>query len=156
MALGATSCTQAIQEAYQHSDILKTFFHGHSFTGNPLACAAANASYQILTTETCQQDIIRVGSKLSGFCEKLSGHHLIQEVRQIGAILALELKSQEDTSYVNEARHRLYPFFIERGVLLRPLGNILYVIPPYIITDEELETVYGAIEELLMEANWLT
>jgi len=155
MGMGATSCTESIQEAYQHSDIMKTFFHGHSFTGNPIACAAANASFDLLVTPQCKRNIQRIDKRLAHYKMHLAQNSLIKEVRHMGTILALELASNQDTSYVNEARHRLYPFFMERGVLLRPLGNILYIIPPYVITNEQLDLVFNAIAELLEEANWL-
>ena len=64
-------------------------------------------------------------------------------------MLSFEVETAGETSYLNEIRHRVFPFFIERGVLLRPLGNIIYVLPPYIIKNEELEQVYDAIKEFL-------
>ena len=151
MALGATSCTGRIQEVYRHQDILKTFFHGHSFTANPLACAAANASFELLQSQECQQNITRITERHATFKQRMDSHPLIQRVTHLGTILSLELRTDEATSYLNEARHHLYPYFINRGILLRPLGNVLYVLPPYVITDEELSRVYEAIEELLNE-----
>ncbi|MDH3710959.1 MAG: adenosylmethionine--8-amino-7-oxononanoate transaminase [Cyclobacteriaceae bacterium] len=153
MALGATSCTAAIQQAYLHQDILKTFFHGHSFTANPLACAAANASFSLLVSEECQQHIKRISALHKEFKQRLSGHQGLQRITHLGTILAIEIKSDEKSSYVNEARHRLYPFFLSRGVLLRPLGNIVYILPPYVITDDELSQVYRTLEELLEVIN---
>lgn len=149
LALGATTCTAAVQDAYRHKDILKTFFHGHSYTANPIACAAANASFELLTTDQCQQNITRISSSFSHFKKRVITHHKINSVTHLGAILAIEFNSPGDTSYVNEARHELYPFFLSRNVLLRPMGNIIYIIPPYVITDEELDLVYHAILEYL-------
>ena len=142
MALGATSCTDDIQNAYHHDDILKTFFHGHSFTANPIACAAANASFDLLNTDECIQNIQRISKSFEDFKQRIDTHPYVQSVTQLGAIIALEFRTSEDTSYINEARHELYPYFLSKNVLLRPLGNIIYIIPPYVITDQQLDTVY--------------
>ena len=149
LPLGATTCTGAVQEAYNYQDIYKTFFHGHSYTANPIACAAANASFKLLMSPECQQDINRVADSLAAFKDKIDSHKKVKSCMHLGAILAIEFVSTEDTSYINEARHELYPFFLSRGVLLRPLGNIIYIIPPYVIEHQELEQVYRAIEEYL-------
>jgi adenosylmethionine-8-amino-7-oxononanoate aminotransferase len=145
MALGATTCTKAVQDAYQHQDILKTFFHGHSFTANPIACAAANASFELLMSDACQAHIDRISSSFERFKHRIESKEKVVAVTHLGTILAIEFQSQGETSYVNEARHELYPYFMSKNVLLRPLGNIVYIIPPYVISDEELDMVYNAI-----------
>jgi adenosylmethionine-8-amino-7-oxononanoate aminotransferase len=149
MAMGVTSCTEEIIEAYRDNDLMKTFFHGHSFTANPIACAAANASFELLIDDKCQQAISELSALQAQYKQQFVGHAKIRNVRHLGTILALELDTKTETSYANEVKHTLYPFFLERNILLRPLGNIIYVLPPYIITPEELSTVYTAIEELL-------
>ena len=149
LALGATSCTNKIQEAYNHEDILKTFFHGHSYTANPIACAAANASFELLMTDECNRNIQRISSGFKDFKKRIETHPKVQSVTHLGAILTMEFKTFGDTSYINEARHELYPYFLSKNVLLRPLGNIIYIIPPYVISDQELEVVYRAIESYL-------
>lgn len=151
LPLGATTCTSTIQQAYYHQDIYKTFFHGHSYTANPLACAAANASFDLLTSDQCQADIIRIAESFSRFRSRIAPHAKVKSVSQLGAILAIEFNTPGETNYINEARHELYPYFLSKGVLLRPLGNIIYLIPPYVITDRELETVYQAIEDYLQD-----
>lgn len=149
IALGATSCTNDIVEAFQSPELIKTFLHGHSFTANPIACAAANASFDLLTKKECWSDIERISDRHQQFLQKHQGNPIIKDIRSIGTILALEFKTDADSSYFSEMRNKLYPFFIDREVLLRPLGNLIYIIPPYIITDGELEKVYRAIEEFL-------
>jgi adenosylmethionine---8-amino-7-oxononanoate aminotransferase len=151
MAMGVTSCTEDIINAYRSIDILKTFFHGHSFTANPIACAAAIASLELLLSAECRENIERITYQHSIFKERVEGHRKIKEIRQLGTILAFELETEDETSYFNEARHRLYPFFLKRNVLLRPLGNVIYILPPYVISNEQLDQVYNAIEELLAE-----
>jgi len=149
MAMGVTSCTADIINAYRSNDIMKTFFHGHSFTANPIACAASIASFNLLMMKECVHSIENITKWHHEVKLKWEVHPKVKEVRQLGTILALELLTNESSSYVNEVRHRLYPFFVERGVLLRPLGNVIYVLPPYVITKNEIVIVYNAIEALL-------
>lgn len=149
MALGVTSCTDDIMDAYRSHDILKTFFHGHSFTANPIACAAAIASIELLENPETIQNIQRIAQRQQDFVKRIGTHPAVRAARHLGTIAALEIAAFEDTSYFNEARHKLYPFFLERDILLRPLGNVLYILPPYIITDDELGRVYEAITDLL-------
>jgi len=149
MALGVTSCTDKIMEPYKSTDIMKTFFHGHSFTANPIACAASIASFELLIAEKTQTQIVRISQWQKEFHNRISSHPKVLNSRVLGTIFALELKTDSDTSYVNEVRHKLYPFFLERDILLRPLGNVIYILPPYIIKKEEIEKVYEAVEEML-------
>jgi adenosylmethionine-8-amino-7-oxononanoate aminotransferase len=140
-------------EAYKSNDIMKTFFHGHSFTANPIACAASIASYELLIEKETQTQIAKISQWQKVFNEKISTHPKVANSRVLGTIFALELKTESDTSYVNEVRHKLYPFFLERDILLRPLGNVIYILPPYIINKEEIEKVYEAVEEMLETLN---
>jgi len=149
MALGATSCTSEIMEAYKSTDIMKTFFHGHSFTANPIACAASIASFDLLVEEDTQSRIAEISKWQKEFHDRISSHPKVLNSRVLGTIFALELKTDSDTSYVNEVRHKLYPFFLERDILLRPLGNVVYILPPYIINKDEIDKVYQAVEEML-------
>lgn len=149
LPLGVTSCTEHIADAFRSEDILKTFFHGHSYTANPLTCAVANASFEILTATECQASIQRISRRHQQFCQKVQTHSNILEARSCGTILALELQHPDGSSYTNALRKKIYPFFLERNILLRPLGNTLYMLPPYIIQDNELDTIYSAIEAFL-------
>ncbi|MEP2772404.1 MAG: adenosylmethionine--8-amino-7-oxononanoate transaminase [Fulvivirga sp.] len=149
MALGATSCTKDIVSAYESPELIKTFLHGHSFTANPIACASSNASFNLLMQSECQSNIQRISDLHRAFVKKHLGKSIIRDIRSLGTIMALEFETDHDSSYFSEMRNKLYPFFIERNILLRPLGNLIYVIPPYIITNKELSKVYLAIEEFL-------
>lgn len=151
LAMGLTTCTDKIQEAYRSNDLMKTFFHGHSFTGNPMTCAVANASLDLLLSEECQSNRSRLEQRHLGFKEKIEGHKLVRNPRVLGTIIAFELNTDKDTSYFNEARHHLYPYFIAKGILLRPLGNVIYLIPPYVISDEDLDFIYQTIINFLDE-----
>lgn len=149
MALGVTTCTEKVIAAYRSADLMKTFFHGHSFTANPIACAASLASLELLLTEECRLNRERINAKHQMFAEKLRNHPHIKDIRCLGVILAIEVSTIQETSYFNEARNNLYHYFLDRNLLLRPLGNVIYVLPPYIITNEELERIYLAIEEAI-------
>jgi len=149
MPLGVTSCSAQIASAYKTSDFTKTFFHGHSYTGNPLACAVANASFELLMKAECQQRIQHIEAHHRKFKQRIGLHAALQEVRVQGTILALELKTSDGTTYSNDLRKKIYPFFLKRNILLRPLGNVIYILPPYVITTEQLDQVYTAISEFL-------
>lgn len=149
LPLAVTTCTQAIFDAFLSDDKYKTFFHGHSYTGNPLGCAAALASLDLLLSNTCQADIQRIINRHQAFKAHIEQHPAVREVRQTGTVMAVEFDSTEATSYFNNLRDTLYNFFLGEGVLLRPLGNLIYILPPYCISDAELERIYGVIEQAL-------
>ncbi|MES2731047.1 MAG: adenosylmethionine--8-amino-7-oxononanoate transaminase [Bacteroidota bacterium] len=149
MALGATTCTEEVIAAFRSDDLMRTFFHGHSFTANPLACAAALASLDLLLTEECSQHIYRIAQKHLDFTEQMQNHPGIKEIRCLGVILAVEIHTLQATGYFNEARNSLNDYFLEQDLLIRPLGNVIYVLPPYVITNEELDRIYAAITQLL-------
>lgn len=149
MALGVTTCTQAIYAAFLSEDKHKTLFHGHSFTANPLACSAALASFDLLLSDQTQTRIREIGERHAAFAGRLRQHPGVRDVRQRGTILAFDLVTSSENSYFNSIRDTAYQFLLERGVLMRPLGNTLYILPPYCITDEELAYVYAQIDALL-------
>jgi len=149
MALGATSCSAAIYDAFLSDDKSKTLFHGHSYTGNPVACAAANASMDLFDEEATWSNIGRIERKHGDFVHVLEAYDTIENIRHLGTILAFDLKTGNETSYFNEDRDRIYQFFMEKKILLRPLGNVIYILPPFCITDPELNLIYGAIKELI-------
>ncbi|CAM3456494.1 adenosylmethionine--8-amino-7-oxononanoate transaminase [Pontibacter korlensis] len=144
MALGVTSCSEKIYEAFLHEDKSKTLFHGHSYTANPVACAAGLASMDLLLQPETQESIQRIGQRHADFAQSIKDLPQVLEVRQQGTILAVEFEDG-GTSYFSELRDTLYSFGIDNGVILRPLGNIIYVIPPYCITNEQLEQIYQTI-----------
>lgn len=150
LPMGITTCSQKIVEAFDTSDFYKTFFHGHSYTANPLACAAANASFKLLIDLSCHENIKRITLKHTHFINGIGIHKKLKEVRQLGTIIALEL-DQGETHYANDIRKKIYNYFLQKDILLRPLGNVIYILPPYIITNEELEIVYNAIRKFLEE-----
>ncbi len=148
LPMGITTCTASIFNAFYSDDHHQALFHGHSFTANPLACAAALASLELLLLASTQQNIHRIVQKHRAFAQSISQHSKIKEIRQLGTILAMEWKT-DSSSYFSSLKERLYDYFLEKGILLRPLGNILYILPPYCIADSELDFIYLAIEEAL-------
>jgi adenosylmethionine-8-amino-7-oxononanoate aminotransferase len=149
LPLGVTSCTEKVIAAYRANDLMKTFFHGHSFTANPLACAAANASLDLLLTAECEANRYRIAGRHAAFAERIVAHPAVLAVRRLGVVLALEVRTSAATSYFNEVRNSLYDYFLDRNLLIRPLGNVIYLLPPYVINDAELDRVYAEIETLL-------
>jgi adenosylmethionine-8-amino-7-oxononanoate aminotransferase len=148
LAMGVTLCSDRVEAAFRSEDRRHTFYHGHSYTGNALACAAANANLQIFEDEPVFDRITTIARINAERLELLRGLHQVGETRQIGTIGAVELCA-EDAGYLSAMRPKLYQFFLERGVLLRPLGNVVYVLPPYVISPEELHRVYDVIEEAI-------
>jgi adenosylmethionine-8-amino-7-oxononanoate aminotransferase len=149
MALGITSCTSEIYNAFLSEDRLKTLFHGHSFTANPVACSAALASLDLLLKEETLSNLHRITSQHEAFRNRIKDHPKLRDVRQTGTILALELDVNGNTSYFSNLRDDLYNFFVGEGVILRPLGNIIYILPPYCITNDDLKYIYSKIEAAL-------
>ncbi|TAE42186.1 MAG: adenosylmethionine--8-amino-7-oxononanoate transaminase [Sphingobacteriales bacterium] len=149
MPLGLTTCSQPIYDAFLSNDKLKTLFHGHSFTANPVACAAALASFDLLMQPQTMQHISRITAQHHAFKLKIQQHPKLKNVRQTGTILAIEWQNNTDTSYFSDLRTQLYNFFISKNIILRPLGNIIYILPPYCISESDLAYIYQQIEEAL-------
>ena len=149
MPLGATVVNEDIFDAFLAEDRSKMFFHGHSYTANPLACAAALASIDLLQNLKCIENRERIAKSHQIFGARLKSDSRVENVRQLGTVLAFDVKAEASTSYTNPIRDRLYHHFLDEGVLIRPLGNIVYVLPPYCISQEQLSRVYGAIETAL-------
>jgi adenosylmethionine-8-amino-7-oxononanoate aminotransferase len=148
MALGATTCTAPIYEAFLSEDRTRTFFHGHSYTANPVACTAGLASLELLLSPESAADRARIEARHAAFARTLAGLPGVAAVRQRGTILAVEFQVDEGTGYFSRLRDEFYALGLARGVLLRPLGNIVYVLPPYCITDEELRLVYDTLQAM--------
>ena len=153
MAMGITSCTKEIFNTFLSEDRMKTFFHGHSFTANPVACSAALASMDLMEKKETWQNIKRIEKSHKQFVKHISRQSSVVshicDIRILGTILAIELKSQNETSYFNPIRDRAANFFIDKGILLRPLGNVIYLVPPYCISDKDLQYIYNSIELFL-------
>lgn len=149
LPLGLTVTKQAIFEAFLDDEKARGFLHGHSYTGNPLACAAACATIEIFKNEASQLDIERIRNEHRIFYERIKGHPMLNDVRQCGTIIALELSSDNSSNYFSSIRERAFQFFIDKGMFLRPLGNVIFLNPPYCTTNEQLHYCYEVMEEFL-------
>ncbi|MGY9107492.1 MAG: aminotransferase class III-fold pyridoxal phosphate-dependent enzyme, partial [Alphaproteobacteria bacterium] len=148
LPMGATLATNEIYDAFYSVERAKTFFHSSSYTGNALACAAANASLNIFNKEPALERICAIAAHHTTRLKKFEGHRLIADIRQTGTIAALELGAR-DSGYFSELGPKLAKFYLDNNVLLRPLGNVVYVLPPYCTTTTELDRIYDVIEESL-------
>ncbi len=156
LPLGATACTEEVYKAFTktgnpgtgNSGTGNSFLHGHSYTANPLACVASLASLDLLLEEECTHQRQTIQALHQAFCHTWRDHPRLARLSSLGTCLALEFKV-DNGSYFHPIRNRLYKFFLERGILLRPLGNVLYVLPPYCIQEAELSYIYDKIGESL-------
>jgi adenosylmethionine-8-amino-7-oxononanoate aminotransferase len=148
LPLAATFSSDRVHDAFTGGDRARTFFHGHSYTANPIACAAANASLRIFEGEPVFERIAEIENVHAARLPALGAHPSVTDVRHIGTVAAIEL-NVPDAGYLSSLRPRLYEYFLSRGVLLRPLGNVVYILPPYVITPSQLNFVYDVIQDSL-------
>ena len=154
MPLGVTAATQDIFDAFYDDDRTRMLYHGHSFTANPTICAAALASMDLLLNDTCKAARQRITNAHADFAKTIKSNPAIDNIRQTGTILAITLKT-DSHSYHSNIRDTIYRFFLEKKIIMRPLGNIIYILPPYCITNEELNYIYDCIRELLSEPGFV-
>jgi adenosylmethionine-8-amino-7-oxononanoate aminotransferase len=148
LPLAVTLCRAAIFDAHYSTDRSKTFFHSSSYTANPIACAAACANLEIWQDEPVMERIATVAHAHTRGLDRFRGDRRFANVRQIGSIAALDVVT-DDAGYLAGIGPRLYDDFLRRGLLVRPLGNTIYLMPPYCSTPQELERVFDAIGEIV-------
>ena len=148
LPLAATVCTEEIHRAFVSDDRGHTFYHGHSYTGNAIAAAAAVASFKVFENEPVFERIAAISKIHQQRLAAIENHPAVGNVRCIGTVAAIELRA-DDAGYFSRLRPKLYDFFLDAGILLRPLGNVIYILPPYCITAEELHYVHDRIAESL-------
>lgn len=145
MPLAVTLATAPIYAAHYSNDRSKMFFHSSSYTANPLACAAALGNLEVWRDEPVRERIANLGKMQE---QRLRGLRAVKNARRIGTIAAFEVDEHE-SSYLSSRGPRLLAHFRDRNLLIRPLGNTIYVMPPFCITKEDLDLVYDAIEEAI-------
>ena len=145
MPLGLTVANQKIFDAFLHEEKTKALLHGHSFTGNPLSCAAACASLDLLEEAKPLEQIKMISACHQEFCKTNNENKKFTSVKSLGTILSIEIATDATANYFNSIRDVAYNYFIEKGFLIRPLGNVVFVNPPYSITEDELKSVYDVI-----------
>lgn len=149
LALGVTTCTAVIYDAFLSESKLKTLFHGHSFTANALACTVALASLDLFLQPECAQQRERIHAQHQQFLQRLAAVGTVKHTRLLGTVLAFEIITPGQDVYTNQLADELHRFFRAKRIMLRPLGNTLYILPPYCITNEELGRVYESILEFV-------
>jgi adenosylmethionine-8-amino-7-oxononanoate aminotransferase len=153
LPLGATVVSDRVYDAFLSTDRTRTFFHGHSFTANPLACAVALASLDLIESSGAVAKVQQIERWLRSGLEPLRDLPFAGDIRVLGDVGVVELvsdkQSKEAGGYLDEIGPRLTRAFVERGLLLRPLGNVVYVMPPYVITQAETEWMLQQVREVL-------
>lgn len=150
LPLGATAATERIYQAFLSEDRTKTFFHGHSYTANPLACAVGLASLDLFRENAVIERVQALECQLRAGLEPLRSLPCVGNIRVIGGVGIVELESPS-AGYLDHRGGDLSAAFLDRGLLLRPLGNVLYFMPPYVITESEVDWVLAQIAEVLAE-----
>ncbi|WP_298478997.1 adenosylmethionine--8-amino-7-oxononanoate transaminase [uncultured Maribacter sp.] len=145
--MAITSCTQKIYDAFYSDEISKGLFHGHTYTANPIACTAALAGIELLQSKEMQQNIERIVLSHQKFNEEIKNHPKVATTRQCGVIFALDLNVKMER-YGN-LRDKLFHYFMDNGVFLRPLGNTIYILAPYVVSKEQMQKIYNTIKGVL-------
>jgi len=149
MPMAVTSCSLKIYDAFYSDEISKGLFHGHTYTANPIACTAALAGLELLQSQEIKESIKRIIHSHRKFDKKIKNHPKVASTRQCGVIYALDLKIKMER-YGN-IRDRLFSYFMDNGVFLRPLGNTIYISAPYITTDKQMQKIYDTIESAIQK-----
>ena len=149
LPLGLTVATPDIFNAFLSDEKRKAFLHGHSFTGNPLACAAACASMDLLELDETWQSINRISKSNEKFLSEIKNNAKVKSSRYLGTILAIEINDSNESSYFNSIRDEAYHFFLENGLWIRPLGNVIFVNPPFCLTQAEQNRIFAVLKSFL-------
>lgn len=144
-----TACNEEIYSSFLSDQLHDALLHGHSYTANPLGCAAALASLDLLLAPSCQKKRGRIQERHEETVRKWSGHAKLKRIEALGTILVLEYNDKASSGYFSPFKETLTSHFKSRGILVRPLGSTLYIMPPYCITEDELDQIYTAIEETM-------
>ena len=145
--MGITLSKEKIFKSFVSDSPEKTFWHGHSFTANPLGCAAANASLDLL--ENKPNKYLKFQEKHLCLIKKFKNLSHIKKVRICGTIMAFELEIGTNSGYLNTIGKKIKSLAIEKGLFIRPLGNVIYLLPPLCITDNQLEMSYDIIYDII-------
>ena len=144
LPMGITMASQKIFDVFLDSNPRKTFWHGHSFTANPLGCAAANASLDLL--EDNPNSYLNFESRHSPHLKQLAMHPKVKKVRLAGTIAAFELNTNEEAGYLNITGKAIKKYALSHNVFIRPLGIVIYLLAPLCITDEQLTHCYTTLQ----------
>lgn len=153
LPLGATVCKEHLYQAFLSEQRIKALLHGHSYCGNPLACAAALANLDLFDLEECSKQRQRIQHSHQRFCTQWSGHPSLKRCEVLGTILILEYQDGQNSSYFSKIRDYLVDIFLHHNIIVRPFGNVLYLMPPYCTAQSSLDHAYECITLTLEENN---
>ncbi len=145
--MAITSCTMEVYNSFYDSDVKRGFFHGHTYSANPLACSAAIAGIDLLNSDLIQKNIKLIAKEHLEFKKRIQNHPKVKSTRVLGVIFALDLDIE--MKRYGKLRDKLYNFYMKNGIFLRPLGNTIYILPPFVISQSELQKIYKVIERSL-------
>ena len=149
LPMGITLAKEEIFEKFISNSPLKTFWHGHSFTANPLGCAAANASLDLL--EHKPEKYLTFEYRYLPYVNKIKKLSYVKNIRICGTIAAFELKVEKNSGYFNDIGKKIKALAIKNGLFIRPLGNVIYLLPPLCITEQQLEKSFEIIYQILLD-----
>ena len=151
LPLGLTAVDDLVYEAFYSDEQHHTFLHGHSYTGNPLCCAAANASLELMQEKSFWRKISSIQDRVQNNIQRISDHKLVRDARSNGTIGAVEVDSGGKSSYFNNSGKFIYKKLLDKGVILRPLGNVFPIVTPYCISNEDIDYIFQSLKEVLDE-----
>jgi adenosylmethionine-8-amino-7-oxononanoate aminotransferase len=149
MPVGLTVASQKIFEAFLSEETTKALLHGHSFTGNPLSCAAICASLDLFEQKQTMLNIERIVNSHHKFVQDNKDKTIFKSIKSLGTILSLEIELGEESGYFSDIRTKAYNYFLKHELLIRPLGNVIFFNPPYCISEAELNHTYRVILDFL-------
>jgi adenosylmethionine-8-amino-7-oxononanoate aminotransferase len=147
MPMSVTVASDRIFKVFLDKEFKKAFAHGHSFTANPLACAVALKSLELFDEEKTMENVGRIEKSHRAFLPRLASHQAATKARVLGTVLAFNLP--DDEGYKNDVSEKMRDWFLSSGFNIRPLGSSVYLMPPFCISDAQLEATYAAIIEAL-------
>lgn len=151
LPLAVTACREYIFERFCSTDRSKTFLHGHTYTANPIACRAALASLDLLLTDSCRERRTHIAERHRQFCDRWRGDKRLARCESLGTILVVEWAVGGPRAYFHALRDQLAHFFLDHQILLRPIGNVIYAMPPYCIEEDALGYIYDHIARAIEE-----
>jgi adenosylmethionine-8-amino-7-oxononanoate aminotransferase len=151
MPMAITSCSQKVYDAFYDDELSKGLFHGHTYSGNPLGCAASIAAIDLLKSDKIQRNVQRIEQQHIDFIDQQRGSGLFKSMRCTGTILAFELNKQMDR--YGSQRNAVFEWFWKQRIFLRPLGATLYTVPPFTSTRKDLENLYALFIEFAESFN---
>lgn len=150
MSLAATVTTEQLFESFLHHERSRYFPHGHTFTANPIACAASVASMRLCREDQVPARLERIGRGIYEHLSDLEGDERVRDLRHLGGMAAFDLVVPEGSQgYLSDVTPKLRAEALAHGVLLRPLGNVVYALPPACLDDEQVAKVASVMRKLV-------